>query len=219
MRAFNTIEQRALARGDMLNLTVHPRNIDYFKLCYTNPACAWEIRLRQVRDDIQWQISEAPSSNFPILPREESRSGREQQGLSQPQNQNRDEKFLEAVRKHFWGAGEGWCGLMTMINTTTWDGVEEALGKTLPRLPERVYFHIDLDVLDGAEASVNEYSSSGGLTVPELLHVIRFVGHNRGIVGASITAYDPSVDHDSRAVRAAVAAINELLAAACIDIS
>ena len=99
------------------------------------------------------------------------------------------------------------------------DGVEEALGKALPRLPERVYFHIDLDVLDGAEASVNEYSSSGGLTVPELLHVIRFVGHNRGIVGASITAYDPSVDHDSRAVRAAVAAINELLAAACIDIS
>ena len=99
------------------------------------------------------------------------------------------------------------------------DGLEEALGKELPRLPERVYFHIDLDVLDRAEACVNEYSSSGGLTVSELLDIIRFVGLNRGIVGASITAYDPSVDHDSRAVRAAVAAIKQLLSAACIDVS
>ena len=98
------------------------------------------------------------------------------------------------------------------------DGVEEALGQALPQLPERVYFHIDLDVLDRAEACVNEYSSSGGLTVSELLHIIRFVGNNRGIVGASITAYDPSVDRDSRAVRAAVAAIKELLSAACIDL-
>jgi arginase len=99
------------------------------------------------------------------------------------------------------------------------DGVEETLGRALPRLPERVYFHIDLDVLDRAEAWVNEYSSSGGLTVSELLDIIRFVGHNRDIVGASMTAYDPSVDHDSRAVSAAVAAIQELLSAACIDVS
>lgn len=125
MRAFNTIEQRALSRGDILNPCVHPRNIDNFKLCYMNPPCAWEIRLRQVRDDIQWQISEAMSANYPILPRDE-RSSREQQ-VPQPQNQNRDEKFVEAVRKHFWGAGEGWCGLMTIITTTTWSGVEEAL--------------------------------------------------------------------------------------------
>lgn len=99
------------------------------------------------------------------------------------------------------------------------DGLEQALGNALPQLPERVYFHIDLDVLDRAEACVNEYSSSGGLTVSELLHIIRFVGNNRGIVGGSITAYDPSVDRDSRAVRAAVAAIQELLSAACIDAS
>jgi arginase len=99
------------------------------------------------------------------------------------------------------------------------DGVEAALAQALPRLPERVYFHIDLDVLDRAEAWVNEYSSSGGLTVSELLDIIRFVGHNRGIVGASITAYDPSVDHDLRAVRAAVAALKQLLSAACIEVS
>jgi arginase len=99
------------------------------------------------------------------------------------------------------------------------NGVERALTKVLPGLPERVYLHVDLDVLDRAEARVNEYSSPGGLSVSELLQCIGFVGHNRAIVGASITAYDPSVDHDSKALRAGVAAIKELLSAVCIDVS
>lgn len=98
------------------------------------------------------------------------------------------------------------------------NGVESALTEVLLRLPKRVYFHIDLDVLDRAEAQANEYSSTGGLNVAELMEIIRFVGHHRTIVGASITAYDPSVDHDSRALRAAVTAVQELLTAACIDV-
>ncbi len=97
--------------------------------------------------------------------------------------------------------------------------IDNSLTTVLPRLPERVYLHIDLDVLDRAEACVNEYSSSGGLTVTELLQIIRVVGHNRAIVGASITAYDPSVDHDSKALHAGVAAVKELLSAACINVS
>jgi len=99
------------------------------------------------------------------------------------------------------------------------DGIENELTKILTRLPAAVYFHLDLDVADRAEARVNEYSSSGGLTVAEVMDIIRFVGHNRAIVGASITAYDPSVDHDSRALQAGVAAIKELLTAACINVS
>ena len=99
------------------------------------------------------------------------------------------------------------------------NGLESGLAKILPGLPERVYFHIDLDVLDRAEAYVNEYSSPGGLSVSELLQCIHFIGHNRAIVGAAITAYDPSVDHDSKALRAGVAVVKELLAAACIDVS
>lgn len=98
-------------------------------------------------------------------------------------------------------------------------GLESALAKSLSGLPERVYFHIDLDVLDRAEARVNEYSSPGGLLVSELLQCIHFIAHNRAIVGASITSYDPSVDHDSKALEAGVAVVKELLAAACIDVS
>lgn len=99
------------------------------------------------------------------------------------------------------------------------NGVENTLSKALSSLPRPVYFHIDLDVLDCEEACVNEYSSTGGLAVSELLQIIQFVSHNRAIVGASVTAYDPSVDHDSRALHAAVAVVKELLSVACIDVS
>jgi len=99
------------------------------------------------------------------------------------------------------------------------NGIEKSLHKVLIGLPERTYLHLDLDVLDRSEGRVNEYSSDGGLTTAELLEAIRFIGHNRAIAGASITAYDPSVDHDSKALGAAVAAVNELLAVTCIDVS
>ncbi len=96
-------------------------------------------------------------------------------------------------------------------------GVESALGLVLAELPNAAYLHIDLDVLDRDAARVNEYSSTGGFTVSELLEIIRFIRHHCAIVGASITAYDPSVDRDSKALHAAVAAVQELTAG-CIDI-
>ena len=98
-------------------------------------------------------------------------------------------------------------------------GIENALRGVFTNLPERTYVHLDLDVLDQSEARANEYSCAGGLTAAELLEIIRFIGHNRAIVGASITAYDPSVDDDSKALDAAVAAVKAVLAGACIDVS
>ncbi len=99
------------------------------------------------------------------------------------------------------------------------NGVGQSLKALVARLPETVYIHLDLDVLDVSQAHVNEYSCPGGLMLSEVLEIIDLIGHNRAIVGAAITAYDPSVDHDSRALNAGVAAAKELLAAACIDIS
>jgi arginase len=99
------------------------------------------------------------------------------------------------------------------------DAVEDTLGKALAQLPERVYFHIDLDVLDCTEAHVNEFSCPGGLTVAELSEIIRLISRNRSIVGASITAYDPSVDQDLKGLNAGVAVVEQVLAAACIAIS
>lgn len=95
--------------------------------------------------------------------------------------------------------------------------VDNALGPVLAELPRAAYLHVDLDVLDCDAARLNEYSSTGGLTVSELLEIIQFIRHHRAIVGAAITAYDPSVDRDSKALHAAVAAVKELTAG-CIDI-
>lgn len=98
-------------------------------------------------------------------------------------------------------------------------GIEKTLRGIFTDLPERTYVHLDLDVLDRSEARANEYSCAGGLSAAELIEIIRFIGHNRAIVGASITAYDPSVDQDLKALDAAVAAVKAVLAGACIAIS
>lgn len=93
--------------------------------------------------------------------------------------------------------------------------VEQALEKTLDRLkPDRIYLHIDLDVLDVEEATVNEYSSPGGLTVEMLLKCVRKVIATEAVVAAAITAYDPLCDADGKALRAASKVISELCAIA-----
>jgi len=85
--------------------------------------------------------------------------------------------------------------------------VESALQPALERvckLTPRIYLHIDLDVLDRSEARVNHFSSSGGLTVAELLRVVRFVCTHSSLAAAAITAYDPAFDEGDRALNTAV---------------
>ena len=89
-------------------------------------------------------------------------------------------------------------------------GVEAALGPALERickLTPRIYLHIDLDVLDVSAARVNHFSSPGGLTVAELLQVVRLVGSRSSLAAAAITAYDPAYDEDDKALNAAVEVI------------
>jgi arginase len=99
------------------------------------------------------------------------------------------------------------------------NGVENSFKPLLASLPQRVYIHLDLDVLDVTEAHVNEYSCPGGLRLSEVLEIVDLIGRDRAIVGAAVTSYDPSVDHDAKALNAGVAAVKQLLSAACIDVS
>ncbi len=77
-------------------------------------------------------------------------------------------------------------------------------------LTERAYLHIDLDVLDPAEAHVNQFASPDGLTLAQLLEIIGLVREHFVLSAAAITAYDPEHDQDGKAVKAAVAVIQEL---------
>ena len=75
-------------------------------------------------------------------------------------------------------------------------GLNAELGPPLARirgLAGRAYLHIDLDVLDSAEACVNQFSAPGGLTPAELLAVVGLVRKRFALAAAAITAYDPEL--------------------------
>jgi arginase len=69
---------------------------------------------------------------------------------------------------------------------------------------QRVYVHIDLDVIDPAEAQANQYAPDGGLSVDEVATAIGLTrsGQRLPVVGASFTAYDPDYDPDGRMLQA-----------------
>ena len=66
----------------------------------------------------------------------------------------------------------------------------------------RVYLHVDLDVLDPAEARANEYAAPNGLSLSALEDVIRMVGEEFIISAAALTAYNPACDEEGRALGA-----------------
>jgi len=92
-------------------------------------------------------------------------------------------------------------------------GVQDALGGALENLQaEQIYLHIDLDVLDVSEARVNRFSSAGGLTLAELVEVVKVIAGAGRVAAAAITAYDPSCDTDGAALLAGTAVIKQLTA-------
>jgi arginase len=92
-------------------------------------------------------------------------------------------------------------------------GVRAALEPLLPKIQThtgRAYLHIDLDVLDPAEARVNHFAPTGGLTLAELLGIVSLVRERFALAATAITAYDPEYDEGEKAVKAAVDVIREL---------
>jgi len=67
-----------------------------------------------------------------------------------------------------------------------------------------LYFHIDLDVLDTSVGKANSYSTSGGMTVDDVLGVMESARHRFDVVAASMTSYDPTGDPLGRVARAAI---------------
>ena len=64
--------------------------------------------------------------------------------------------------------------------------------------PSGLYLHVDLDVLDAGEATVNVYSAPDGVSADELEALVGAV-IDRGTVRAlSLTAYDPERDGQGR---------------------
>jgi arginase family enzyme len=76
---------------------------------------------------------------------------------------------------------------------------------------DRVHLHVDLDVLDpDAVAPANRYAAGGGLTLAELLDLVRTLRHACRIGAVTLSAYDPAFDRDDRMCEAALDLLSAL---------
>lgn len=75
---------------------------------------------------------------------------------------------------------------------------------------ERIYLHVDLDVLDPSEARVNPYAAAGGLRADELLAVAGAVRKELDVAAVAITSYDPECDLEGRVPEVAARLIESL---------
>ena len=96
-------------------------------------------------------------------------------------------------------------------------GVRQALGPALDALRERVervYLHLDLDVLDPAETPANEYGAKvpDGLAVEQVEEAIRIIGERFTVCASGIASYDPKYDVKNRTFEAGVRLMKSILA-------
>ena len=95
-------------------------------------------------------------------------------------------------------------------------GVRAAFEPVLERLAhvvDRVYLHVDLDVLDPAGHAVNRYDVPGGLGLDEVLDAIALIGRHIPLAGGGLASYDPSVDPKGQTAEAAIAVLQAMIAA------
>ena len=77
---------------------------------------------------------------------------------------------------------------------------------------DQVYLHVDLDVLEPKEASVNQYDAPGGLRPDEVQEAIALVGQHIHVAGGGLGSYDPSVDPTGKTADIAVGILETLIA-------
>jgi arginase len=106
--------------------------------------------------------------------------------LEGPELRSSGVRFLPAERLISAGAGPA---------------LEEATAG-LQSLVRRLYLHIDLDVLDPAEAPANAWSVGGGITVAQLEESIGWIRQRFPVGAAALTAYDPECDPEGRTLEA-----------------
>ena len=76
---------------------------------------------------------------------------------------------------------------------------------------DRVYVHLDLDVLDAEKVGgANEFAPEGGLGTEELLAALGMVSGRFDVVAAGIASYDPTFDADGRVLKTALACVEAL---------
>ena len=73
----------------------------------------------------------------------------------------------------------------------------EALTRLMTRI-NRLYLHLDADVLDISEGAANAYACPGGLNREQLNDCLRLIADTGALGAASLTSYDPASDANCR---------------------
>jgi arginase len=76
---------------------------------------------------------------------------------------------------------------------------------------QRVYVHLDLDVLDPEVGTANTFAEPGGLFIEEMEQALALIAQQFVIVGAAFTAYDPAADPEERIFHAGAHLMEYLL--------
>ncbi len=80
---------------------------------------------------------------------------------------------------------------------------DSALEKLQSRV-EKVYLHIDLDVMDTMQGCSNHLASPGGLLEDEMEGAVRMIKDRFTLCGCSIAAYDPAYDESGAVMGAGI---------------
>lgn len=106
LRGFESIENSTPAPASISQPYVNPRSLDWYRICYENPATTFDIRLRTRHDSMEWHIHDSSSQ----------------------QNAPRSPEFAAAIKELFRQRGDKWLGVRTGIVAEI-EGVEDALKK------------------------------------------------------------------------------------------
>ncbi len=81
-------------------------------------------------------------------------------------------------------------------------GARPALGRVCDGLQaqgiDRVYLHLDVDVLDASIARGNEFAPVGGLTPDDLVAAVQAIAERFTVAAAAVASYDPGYDRADR---------------------
>lgn len=75
---------------------------------------------------------------------------------------------------------------------------------TLSHRVDRIYLHVDMDVLDTGEALPNQLAVPGGLPVEDVEDIIRMAKESFDVCAGAITSFDPDYDKDDVVIGAGI---------------
>jgi len=69
---------------------------------------------------------------------------------------------------------------------------------------DRIYVHLDLDVIDSSVASANKFAVSGGLSLDDTEYALSQIAAVFRVAGITLSAYDPAADDNGEAAKTAI---------------